>query len=89
MAKSAAQRILGRMYSWWWDSHISPKKFQMASGESYGSSNNGEAFPNQIPFAMGDDGDPRTPEMGPRRALVDHDELQNDSLGLSSSHLPP
>ncbi|XP_031252948.1 protein NETWORKED 1C-like [Pistacia vera] len=136
------------MYSWWWDSHISPKNSKWlqenltdmdakvkqmikvieedadsfarraemyfkkrpelmklveefyrayrALAERYDHATGAlrqahrtmaEAFPNQIPFAMGDDGDPRTPEMGPARALVDPDELQNDSLGLSSSHL--
>ncbi|KAJ0018584.1 hypothetical protein Pint_09597 [Pistacia integerrima] len=74
------------MYSWWWDSHISPKNFKwlqenltaylhwvkdmiMQRGTPLSSSNNGEAFPNQIPFAMGDDGDPRTPEMGPKTCI--------------------
>lgn len=54
-----------------------------------------EAFPNQVPFAFGDDSsaasamdaDPRTPELGPARAFVDPDELQSDSLGLSLSHI--
>ncbi|KAJ0053196.1 hypothetical protein Pint_03266 [Pistacia integerrima] len=148
MAKSAAQADSRRMYSWWWDSHISPKNSKWlqenltdmdakvkqmikvieedadsfarraemyykkrpelmklveefyrayrALAERYDHATGAlrqahrtmaEAFPNQIPFAMGDDGDPRTPEMGPARALVDPDELQNDSLGLSSSHL--
>ncbi|TQD99271.1 hypothetical protein C1H46_015060 [Malus baccata] len=55
-----------------------------------------EAFPNQVPFAMGDDSpagssaseaDPRTPEMPhPMRAFLDLDELQQDAPGISSSH---
>ncbi|EEF37579.1 ATP binding protein, putative [Ricinus communis] len=53
-----------------------------------------EAFPNQVPFMLGDDspsgfsdGEPRTPEMPPIRALFDPDELQKDALGVSPSHL--
>lgn len=52
-----------------------------------------EAFPNQVPFVLGDDSpagteaDPRTPQLAPARAIFHPDELQNDSLGLSSSHL--
>ncbi|XP_044503345.1 protein NETWORKED 1D-like [Mangifera indica] len=148
MAKTVAQADSRRMYSWWWNSHISPKNSKWlqenltdmdtkvkqmiklieedadsfarraemyykkrpelmklveefyrayrALAERYDHATGAlrqahrtmaEAFPNQIPFALGDDGDPRTPEMGPARALIDPDELQNDSLGLSSSHL--
>ncbi|CAK7346539.1 unnamed protein product [Dovyalis caffra] len=54
-----------------------------------------EAFPNQVPFMLGDDspagsaidGNPRTPDMLPIRAPFDPDELQKDALGVSpSSH---
>ncbi|XP_044486460.1 protein NETWORKED 1D-like [Mangifera indica] len=148
MASSVAQADSRPMYSWWWDSHISPKNSKWlqenltdmdakvkqmirvieedadsfakraelyfkkrpelmklveefyrayrALAERYDHATGAlrqahrtmaEAFPNQIPFALGDDGDPRTPEMVHARELVDPDELPNDSLGLSSSHL--
>lgn len=54
------------------------------------------AFPNQVPFVLSDESpsssaseaDPHTPEMPhPMRALFDPDELQKDTLGISSSHL--
>lgn len=52
-----------------------------------------EAFPNQVPFMLADDspsgfadGEPRTPDMPPMRALFDPDELQKDALGVSPSH---
>ncbi|KAJ0052330.1 hypothetical protein Pint_01337 [Pistacia integerrima] len=45
------------------------KRYDHARAPHLSSSNNGEAFPNQIPFAMGDDGDPRTPEMGPATCI--------------------
>ena len=53
-----------------------------------------EAFPNQIPFILGDDSpagsatdcDPRTPDMPPIHAPFDPDELQKDALGVSPSH---
>ncbi|KAK9669645.1 hypothetical protein RND81_13G145700 [Saponaria officinalis] len=53
-----------------------------------------EAFPNQVPFLMADDGpvnlafdsDPRTPEMHPpARATFDLNELRKGAVGLSSS----
>lgn len=51
-----------------------------------------EAFPNQVPFMLTDDspavsadGEPRTPDLPPIRALFDPDELQKDALGISSS----
>ncbi|KAB2605359.1 CAP-Gly domain-containing linker protein 1 [Pyrus ussuriensis x Pyrus communis] len=146
-----------RKYSWWWDSHISPKNSRWlqenltdmdvkvkhmiklieldadsfarraemyykqrpelmklveefyrayrALAERYDHATGAlrqahrtmaEAFPNQVPFAMGDDSpagssaseaDPHTPEMPPpMRAFLDLDELQKDALGISSSH---
>lgn len=144
------------MYSWWWDSHISPKNSKWlqenltdmdskvktmiklievdedsfarraemyykkrpelmklveefyrayrALAERYDNATGvirqahttmAEAFPNQVPFLMNDDGpvngthdsDPRTPEMAPIRASLDPDELQKGALGLSSSDL--
>ncbi|KAL9243049.1 hypothetical protein vseg_016986 [Gypsophila vaccaria] len=143
------------MYSWWWDSHISPKNSKWlqenltdmdtnvksmikiievdedtfarraemyykkrpelmklveefyrayrALAERYDHATGvirqahktmAEAFPNQVPFLMTDDGpvnstldsDPRTPEMpAPVRAMLDLDELQKGAVGLSSS----
>ncbi|XP_022960387.1 protein NETWORKED 1D-like isoform X2 [Cucurbita moschata] len=139
-----------RMYSWWWDSHISPKNSRWlqenltdmdvkvkqmiklleedadsfarraemyykkrpelmklveefyrayrALAERYDNATGvlrqahrtmAEVFPNQVPFddspaGLGNEGDPRTPEMPPAiRALFDSDELQKDGLGLS------
>lgn len=54
-----------------------------------------EAFPNQVPLLTDDspggasaEAEPRTPEMqAPARAFFEPDELQKDSLGLSSLHL--
>lgn len=46
-----------------------------------------EAFPNQVPFVLPDDTEPRTPDMAPIRAFIDPDELPNEALGLSSSPL--
>lgn len=54
-----------------------------------------EAFPNHVPFVLTDESpsttaseaDPHTPEMPhPMRAFLDPDELQKDTLGISSSH---
>ena len=53
-----------------------------------------EAFPNQVPFlsddspaSSGAEAEPHTPEMPPPgRAFFEPDELQKDSLGLSSSN---
>uniref|UniRef100_A0A803NRM8 NAB domain-containing protein n=1 Tax=Cannabis sativa TaxID=3483 RepID=A0A803NRM8_CANSA len=144
-----------RMYSWWWDSHVSPKNSKWlqenltdmdskvklmiklieedadsfarraemyykkrpelmklveefyrayrALAERYDHATGvirqahrtmAEAFPNQVPFNMSDespgsatDGDPHTPEIPHSiRAFFDPDELQKDSLGLSSSN---
>ncbi|XP_010259118.1 PREDICTED: protein NETWORKED 1D isoform X2 [Nelumbo nucifera] len=146
-----------RLYSWWWDSHISPKNSKWlqenltdmdskvkamiklieedadsfarraemyykkrpelmqlveefyrayrALAERYNHATGvlhhahktmAEAFPNQVPFMLADDSpagssttvtEPHTPEMPhPIRALLDPDDLQKDSLGLSSSH---
>ncbi|KAF5738858.1 putative Kinase interacting (KIP1-like) family protein [Tripterygium wilfordii] len=144
-----------RMYSWWWDSHISPKNSKWlqenltdmdtkvkqmiklieedadsfarraemyykkrpelmklveefyrayrALAERYDHATGAlqqaqrtmtEAFPNQVPFVMGDEppagyaneNDPRTPDMPPTlRASFDLGELQKDALGLSPS----
>ncbi|KDP21416.1 hypothetical protein JCGZ_21887 [Jatropha curcas] len=142
-----------RKYSWWWDSHISPKNSKWlqenltdmdakvkqmiklieedadsfarraemyykkrpelmklveefyrayrALAERYDHATGvirqahrtmAEAFPNQVPFMLGDDSpagsadsDPRTPEMLPIRAFFDPDELQKDALGMSPS----
>ncbi|XP_074316765.1 protein NETWORKED 1D [Silene latifolia] len=143
------------MYSWWWDSHISPKNSKWlkenltdmdsnvksmikiievdedtfarraemyykkrpelmklveefyrayrALAERYDHATGvirqahktmAEAFPNQVPFLMTEDGpmnpaddsDPRTPEMqAPVRAGSDLDELRKGAVGLSSS----
>ncbi|KAB2634177.1 myosin-3-like [Pyrus ussuriensis x Pyrus communis] len=154
---TASQADSRRKYSWWWDSHISPKNSRWlqenltdmdakvkhmiklieldadsfarraemyykqrpelmklveefyrayrALAERYDHATGAlrqahrtmaEAFPNQVPFAMGDDSpagssaseaDPRTPEMPhPMRAFLDLDELQKDAPGISSSH---
>ncbi|KAL5796654.1 hypothetical protein ACOSQ2_001474 [Xanthoceras sorbifolium] len=153
---AVAQADSKRKYSWWWDSHISPKNSKWlqenltdmdvkvkhmiklieedadsfarraemyykkrpelmklveefyrayrALAERYDHATGAlrqahrtmaEAFPNQVPFVLADDspagsvteGDPRTPDMAPVRAFLYPDELQNDALGLSSSHL--
>ncbi|KAF3436261.1 hypothetical protein FNV43_RR23353 [Rhamnella rubrinervis] len=146
-----------RMYSWWWDSHISPKNSKWlqenltdmdtkvkqmitlleedaesfarraemyykkrpelmklveefyrayrALAERYDHATGAlrqahrtmaEAFPNHVPFVLSDESpsssaceaDPHTPEMPhPMRALFDPDELQKDTMGVSSSHL--
>ncbi|XP_034229909.1 LOW QUALITY PROTEIN: protein NETWORKED 1D [Prunus dulcis] len=152
---TASQADSRRKYSWWWDSHISPKNSRWlqenltdmdakvkhmiklieedadsfarraemyykkrpelmklveefyrayrALAERYDHATGAlrqahrtmaEAFPNQVPFALGDESpagssaseaDPRTPEMPPPiRALLDLEELQKDALGLSS-----
>ncbi|KAM0998163.1 hypothetical protein EV2_008228 [Malus domestica] len=154
---TASQADSRRKYSWWWDSHISPKNSKWlqenltdmdvkvkhmiklieldadsfarraemyykqrpelmklveefyrayrALAERYDHATGAlrqahrtmaEAFPNQVPFAMGDDSpagscaseaDPHTPEMPPpMRAFLDLEELQKDALGISSSH---
>lgn len=145
------------MYSWWWDSHISPKNSKWlqenltdmdskvkvmiklievdedsfarraemyykkrpelmklveefyrayrALAERYDHATGvirqahktmADAFPNQVPFLMNDDGPvngthengPRTPEMqAPTQASFDPDELQKGAVGLSSSDL--
>lgn len=145
------------MYSWWWDSHISPKNSKWlqenltdmdskvvtmiklievdedsfarraemyykkrpelmklveefyrayrALAERYDHATGvirqahktmAEAFPNQVPFLMTDDGPvngthdsgPHTPEMqAPMQASLDPDELQKGAVGLSSSDL--
>ncbi|KAJ9188094.1 hypothetical protein P3X46_003487 [Hevea brasiliensis] len=143
-----------RMYSWWWNSHISPKNSRWlqenlsdmdvkvkqmiklieedadsfarraemyykkrpelmklveefyrayrALAERYDNATGvlrqahrtmAEAFPNQVPVVLTDDssvvsadGEPRTPDMPPIRALFDPDELQKDALGISPSH---
>ncbi|KAL2935827.1 Protein NETWORKED 1D [Bienertia sinuspersici] len=145
------------MYSWWWDSHISPKNSKWlqenltdmdskvkvmiklievdedsfarraemyykkrpelmklveefyrayrALAERYDHATGvirqahktmAEAFPNQVPILMNDDGPvngtpdsgPRTPEIqAPTRASYDPDELQKGAVGLSSSDL--
>ncbi|KAF5741911.1 putative Kinase interacting (KIP1-like) family protein [Tripterygium wilfordii] len=142
-----------RMYSWWWDSHMSPKnskwlqenltdmdtkvkqmmelieedadsfarraemyykkrpelmklveefyrayralaeRYDHATGAlRHAQRTMAEAFPNQVPFAMGDDSpagfanenDPHTPDMPPiSHASFDLDELQKDAPGLS------
>ncbi|KAM1042003.1 hypothetical protein FF1_031157 [Malus domestica] len=154
---TASQADSRRKYSWWWDSHISPKNSRWlqenltdmdakvkhmiklieldadsfarraemyykqrpelmklveefyrayrALAERYDHATGAlrqahrtmaEAFPNQVPFAMGDDSpagssaseaDPRTPEMPhPMRAFLDLDEMPKDAPGISSSH---
>ncbi|XXG68029.1 hypothetical protein AAC387_Pa06g1225 [Persea americana] len=142
-----------RLYSWWWDSHISPKNSKWlqenltdmdvkvkamiklieedadsfarraemyykkrpelmklveefyrayrALAERYDHATGAlrqahrtmaEAFPNQIPFvddspssSLAAETEPHTPKMShPIRALLDPDDLQKDSLGVSS-----
>ncbi|WCJ21579.1 kinase interacting (KIP1-like) family protein [Euphorbia peplus] len=153
MAAAPSRSDSRRMYSWWWDSHISPKNSKWlqenltdmdvkvkqmiklieedadsfarraemyykkrpelmkmveefyrayrALAERYDHATGvirqahrtmSEAFPNQVPSMMGDDlpagatdGEPRTPEMPPTRALFDPEELQKDALGISQS----
>ncbi|KAM7258390.1 hypothetical protein ACFE04_014131 [Oxalis oulophora] len=135
-----------RKYSWWWDSHISPKNSKWlqenltgmdikvkqmiklidedadsfarraemyykkrpelmklveefyrayrALAERYDNATGiihqanrtmSEAFPNQVPFMFADD--PLTPDMpSPVRSSFQHEDLQKNAPGLSSSH---